>query len=356
MKALHIHAGPAALRHLQQQGLRPRDVRLIPAAAGGPKGLILSHLDRHVFGQWLPQSNRTVHLVGASIGAWRMATATMPNPAQAFARLAHDYIHQYYEPEAGRKMPSPERVSEAFAQGLKNFFGSDVAQLLKHPWWHLHVVTSRGRQILRSGSPIRTPLGFAGMALGNALSRKCVGGFLERTVFSTAGETLPVALRDLPTAHLALTEENFMASMQASCSIPFWLDAVRNIPGAVPGAHWDGGMVDYHFHWNYASMAKGLVLYPHFQQAIIPGWLDKSFQRRHRPTSGLSNLVLLAPNPQWVARLPGGKLPDRTDFTQIDYSDRVRKWQGAVSESERLAGDWDDWLNRGCPANEVLPL
>ena len=91
MKALHIHAGPAARQHIEQHGLKPHNVRLIPAAAGGPKGLILTHLDRHLFGEWLTPSQHTVHLVGASIGAWRMAAATMPAPAKAFERLAQDW-------------------------------------------------------------------------------------------------------------------------------------------------------------------------------------------------------------------------------------------------------------------------
>lgn len=356
MKALHIHAGPVARRHIEQHGLSAGDVRLIPAAAGGPKGLILTHLDRQLFGEWLAPTQHTLHLVGASIGAWRMAAATMAEPGKAFQRLAHDYVHQHYEPEAGQKMPSPQRVSASFGQVLDTFFGADTEGMLTHPRWRLHVVTARGRQLLRPGTPMRTPLGFAGLALGNAMSRRSVGAFLERNVFSSAGETLPVALRDLPTARWALTAENFKPALQASCSIPFLLDAVRDIPGATRGAHWDGGLVDYHFHWNFSSMDSGLVLYPHFQQSIVPGWLDKSFKRRHLPTPGLSNMVLLAPNPEWIAQLPGGKLPDRQDFTALDFSQRVRHWGGAVAESERLAQEWGDWLQRGCPISEVRAL
>jgi hypothetical protein len=39
--ALQILAGPRARAHLREQGLRPQDVRVVPAAAGGPKGLVL---------------------------------------------------------------------------------------------------------------------------------------------------------------------------------------------------------------------------------------------------------------------------------------------------------------------------
>ena len=87
MKALHIHAGPRARQHLEQHGLQSADVHVIPAAAGGPKGLVLGPLDRFIFGEWLAKSEHPVHLVGASIGAWRMAAVVARNDPRA--RLAH---------------------------------------------------------------------------------------------------------------------------------------------------------------------------------------------------------------------------------------------------------------------------
>src|SRR3954466_14210333 len=86
MPALRIYAGPAARRHIEKQGLQAADVGVVPAAAGGPKGLVLGPLDRFLFGDWLPRTNHPVHLVGASIGAWRMATACLREPIAAFER------------------------------------------------------------------------------------------------------------------------------------------------------------------------------------------------------------------------------------------------------------------------------
>src|SRR5450830_883857 len=92
MKALRIYARPAARRHIERHGLQPQDVRTIPGAAGGPKGLILGPLDRFIFGRWLTRSSQPVHLVGASIGAWRLSTACLADPQEALARFAHDYV------------------------------------------------------------------------------------------------------------------------------------------------------------------------------------------------------------------------------------------------------------------------
>ena len=285
-----------------------------------------------------------------------MATAAMADPAHSLAELARGYIAQHIEPEAGRKMPSPRRVTQGFTETLNAFFGDEIPGILNHPRYRLHVLTSRGRQVLRQATPSRTMLGFTGLALGNAVSRKAVGLFLERTMFSSPGESLPIPLCDLPTGRVELNVGNFIPAMLASCSIPFMLKAVRDIPGAVPGSHWDGGLVDYHFHWHYSAMQPGLVLYPHFQRRVVPGWLDKAWKWRHGATHWLDNMVLLAPNPAWVATLPGKKLPDRKDFTGLGRDARVQAWSQAVAQAEQLSHEWQDWLHRGCPADELLPL
>ena len=74
--------GPVAREHIAAHGLAPEDVRIIPGAAGGPKGLILGPIDRFLFGDWLPRSNQPVDLVGASIGAWRLANACLRDPVR----------------------------------------------------------------------------------------------------------------------------------------------------------------------------------------------------------------------------------------------------------------------------------
>ena len=347
MKALDIFAGPRALAHIKAQGLAPSHIAVIPGAAGGPKGLILGPIDRFLWGQWLTQSQQAIDLVGASIGAWRMATACLNQPVQAFERLEHDYIHQHYAAPPGQKRPSAQQVSDAFGQSLQSFYGTRMGEVLNHPRYRLHVVTSRGKHILHREHPLGTPLGYAGAFLCNAVRRKAMGAWLERVVFSTRGE-LPFAVDDYATQQMALNERNFLPAVQASCSIPFVLQAVHDIPDAPTGAYWDGGITDYHLHLNY----KGLVLYPHFQQAVVPGWLDKALKWRHKATPFLDHTIVLAPNPEWVKTLPNGKLPDRSDFNTYatDLPGRVKVWTQAVSASEQLAEEFARWCESPDPA------
>ncbi len=357
MRALAVHAGPRAQARLRERGLAPADVRVIPAAAGGPKGLALIPLDRYLFGHWLRDSPHTVHLVGASIGAWRMACACRADADAALAELGEDYVAQRYDHAPG-KAPTAAHVTQVFGDTLSRRVGAHAAEVLAHPTRRLHVFTSRGRHLLGRQGRLRTPLGYLGAFLVNAASRRALGGWLERVVFSDPREPMPVPLNDYRSRVAELTVENLVPAVLASCSIPFWLDAVHDIPGAPRGAYWDGGITDYHLHLDYAALSGGgLVLYPHFQPAIVPGWLDKGLKRRHRASAKLDNVVVLSPHPDWVRTLPGRKLPDRNDVKAYgdDAPARARAWKRALEESQRLADEFAELVTGGRPV-EALPL
>ena len=288
--------------------------------------------------------------MGASIGAWRMATACLNDPVTAFLRLEQDYIRQHYELQPGEKRPSAATVSHLFGENLRAFYDGRIEEILTHPRFRLHVVTAHGRHLLEREQPYRTALGFLGAWLSNLVQRRALGGWLERIVFSTPGAALPFDSSDYPTQQFDLSQANFNLALQASCSIPFVLQAVHDIPGGPGGAYWDGGLTDYHLHLNYAARAEsqGLVLYPHFQRAVVPGWLDKHLTWRHGSSVFLDNMLLLAPNPEWVGTLPNGKLPDRTDFVRYgaDLASRVRDWSAAVAASVQMVDEFGDWLRQ----------
>ncbi len=356
VNALRLYAGPRARAHLRERGLAPGDVRVVPAAAGGPKGLVLNPLDRFLFGHWLREVPQAVHLLGASIGAWRMACACLPNADAALAQLADDYVAQEYPHEPGRA-PRARDVSRVFGAVIDARLGARADQILSHPRFRLHVLTSRGRHLMRRQGRLRTPLGYLGAFATNLVSRRAMGGWLERVLFSDPRDRLPFPLHDYRTRQVALDAVNLSPAVLASCSIPFWLDAVHDIPGAPRGAYWDGGITDYHLHLDYAQMAEGLVLYPHFQPSVVPGWLDKALRHRHGATARLANVVLLAPDPEWVrAAMPNAKLPDRGDFKAYGerVADRRRDWARAVAESERLADEFAQAVQR--PSIEAEPL
>ena len=97
-----------------------------------------------------------------------------------------------------------------------------------------------------------------------------------------------------------------------------------------------------------SGQGAGLVLYPHFQHQVVPGWLDKGLRWRHRSTAALDTMVVLSPRPEWVKTLPNAKLPDRQDFMHYghDTAARAKAWLTATAAAQQLADELAHWLER----------
>jgi hypothetical protein len=351
--SLIIRAGSRALAHIREHGLRAQDIDIIPGAAGGPKALGLHGLDIALFGDWLPQAPRVRHLVGASIGAWRFASAMRKNPTDALRHFAEVYSAQHYP------RPITKQYITKYCRGMMHeLFDGAAEEILNHPQYRLNIIAVRGRGLLARETP-RTAAHFVAAALANGVSRNHLNRFVSRAVFHDAREKLPLFTQEnsfdtFHTDHIALTPQNLSPALLASGAIPLVLEGVTDIPGAPSGTYWDGGIIDYHIHWPY-HRAKGLVLYPHFTDEIIPGWLDKSLPWRKAKGEWLDNVVLVSPSKDYLAHLPFGKLPDRNDFKKFidDPIARMRYWKTALDESQRLGDEFLDMANRDDVAARV---
>jgi len=350
-----IRAGSAALAQIRAEGLRPDDVATVPAAAGGPKGLILNGFDCFLFGEWLPRAPRERHFIGASIGAWRMAAAVQRDPVGALARLARAYAGQRYP-----RNPDAAHVSRVCRGIVRDVVGGNAGEILAHPRHRLSILTVRGRGPLAAPqSPRAEKLGFALAAAANAAGRARLAGFLERVVFHDARDAvhwLGSRFDAFHTRFAALSADNIEGALLASGSIPLVLEAVTGIARAPAGRYWDGGIVDYHLHLPYPR-GGGIVLYPHFAGHIVPGWLDKAFRWRRARGAWLDHVVLISPSREFVAGLPNRKLPDRSDFRRygLDHEARIRDWTRAIGEGRRLADAFARWIASPDPSL-VLPL
>ncbi|MCX7219421.1 MAG: patatin-like phospholipase family protein, partial [Burkholderiales bacterium] len=243
------------------------------------------------------------------------------------------------------------RVTQEIRELLQAFIGGHEAEIISHPSQRLHVLAVRGRGRLQAPqSELSTKLGFASAALANLGARKLLARHMTRVVIGDSRDTLdwmPNHFDAFQTDFAALSAENLLPSLLASGTLPLIMEPVRQIAGTPAGTYWDGGMIDYHLHFPYAQLqdrhGAGLVLYPHFSDHIIPGWLDKSLPWR-RANKGahsnwLDNLIMLSPSASFIQSLPRAKLPDRTDFFHygIDHEARIRDWKLAISASEKLA-------------------
>ena len=345
---LTIRAGRRALDEIRAHGFDPAVVHIVPGAAGGPKALGLSGLDRAVFGEWLPRARRTRHLVGASIGAWRFAAACCSDPVTRLERFAELYTEQRYPPRADAAF-----VSRSARAMLAELFAGREDEILGCNDYRLHILAVRGRWPSR----LATPIGFGMAAFANAIGRRHLARFIDRTIFTDSREPLPFAdnVFDAFRTHTVhLDRENLGEALVASASIPLVLEGVADIPRAPSGVYWDGGIIDYHLHLPY-HRTKDLVLYPHFVDRIVPGWLDKGMPWRHARGEWLENVVLVAPSRDYVEKLPHGKLPDRTDFRRFGDAERIKSWRAAITESERLGEEFLRFAEKP-DASRILPL
>jgi hypothetical protein len=352
MRALTLKAGPQALHHLREHGLRSADVGIVPAASGGAKWLAIAGLDRMLFAHFFAgPRGRPLHLIGSSIGSWRMACLAQADPVAALDRTHHAYIHdQDYTPR-----PSTREVATVLNRILDTMLGpTGVAEILAHPWARLHVITAHGRGLAASGS--RAPLTAAMLLAGalNVASRRTLGWQFTRTIFCAPGTAVPLApLHDLPTRLRTLNASNLRDALAASGSIPLVIDGV-DIPATGRGLHWDGGVTDYHLDLPFAP-GDALVLFPHFYPHVTPGWFDKSLPWRRADPSHFARALLVAPSAEFVATLPGGRIPDRRDFQTFAPAERIRRWEQARAASAALGDDFGDLLASGRFADAVTP-
>jgi len=342
MQALRLVAGNTARKRIEQEGLTPGLVRMVVGASGGPKWLILRGLDDFVFGQWLGAAPQKIDMVGSSIGAWRMAIASHPEPRRMFGEFERAYFT--FRKEDGA---TPKAVSEASYRILDEVLSpAEREAIIGNARRNLNIVAVRCEGPTASDHRFVEGAGLLAAASANAISRAALGKFFRRAVFYTGEEVACSELwQDFGRIDVKLRSSSLNDTLMASGSIPFVVDPVKDIEGAPAGVYRDGGVIDYHFDvpWSYDS---GIVLYPHFYGALTPGWFDKAHKKRRAGANVLDQQLILAPREEFVATLPGGKIPDRKNFADMEDEDRWIYWRKVIDEGYRMADEFATLLEK----------
>ncbi|WP_150911643.1 patatin-like phospholipase family protein [Marinobacter halotolerans] len=351
--ALTIRAGRRALERLRHSPLTPSDIHVIPGAAGGPKALGISGLDKAIFGDFLPRAPQQRSLIGSSIGSWRFAAiASSDDPRAQLSRLAELYTAQRFA--KGVSMAEVSRKSTLF---LEELLAGCEDHILDHPWYRLSIVVVRSRGMLEHDTRGRLSLGLMNAISANMVSRRHLGRFMERGIIHDRRARAPLSkLVDFPSHEVPLSRENLIPALLASASIPMVMAGVRNIPGAPDGLYRDGGLLDYHLDLPYEQ--PGVILYPHFTDRVVPGWFDKSLPWRRGDATRLQDVLLVSPSADYLASLPDRKLPDRKDFEHYAGNDagRERAWRKAIAASDQLGDEFMELVDSGRLKDVLLPL
>jgi hypothetical protein len=347
-----VRAGRRALEIIQDEGLNLSRVKVLAGASGAAKFLALTGIDR-VLMTLFKGRTEPLYLIGTSIGAFRMAAYCQQDSVGALDRLEKAYIGQRYETRPSRADITREswRILDAYIRD------ADIDAMLQHAIMRMHFLSNRCKGLVQSENLLIQGLGLALAAGVNCLSRNGLGWFFERALFCAPGQLPPFAGMDqFPMSTYSLTASNFKSALLSSGSIPIRMEGVSNIDG-VPGVFRDGGILDYHLDIPFLAEAGGLVLYPHFYEFIIPGWLDKPLNRRPDPVH-MQDVVIVAPSKQFVARLPYGKIPDRKDFVTFFRKDaaRIAYWEKVVEKNKRLGDEFAEAMESGRIRRMVKPI
>ncbi len=333
---LVYYAGSEAISLIRDGGLRPDMVDVVAGAAGGPKWLVLSHLDRFLFSRWFRGRRRPLFLLGASIGAWRFAAACRRDPADALAAFERAYVYQFYP-----RRPTPKMVSKESRRIMAAYLGTGgVDDMLNHPFLRPSFLAVRCRHLCAVENRLFQAVGLSAAVAANTVDRSLLRFFFSRALFHHPADDPPCwPIAGFSPQRIPLSRDNTLDALMATGSIPMVMAGVRGIAGAPCGTYRDGGALDYHLDIPHHIAPERITLFPHYSERIIPGWLDKSLPWRKPSPSSLATLLLAAPSPSFVAALPLGKISDRKDFYRFagDDNGRIDYWHAVVKGGRRLA-------------------
>jgi hypothetical protein len=351
---LSIFAGETARSVIKENGLKPEMVKVVAGAAGGPKFLVLSQIDRFLFSEWF-DSEHSLDFVGSSIGAWRFAALSMKNPLDAYDRLYIAYTSQQYE-----SRPTREEVSSESFKIMQAFLGeTGISEIVSSKNRRLNILSVKCRGPISSDNRLILGVGLAGAAFSNVISRKLMGGFFKRALFHFPQQNPPfLNSSEFPIDHIPLSEQNLQQALLSSGSIPFVMSGVFDIDGAPKGTYRDGGLLDYHMDIPYEVGEDSIVLFPHYTNKIIPGWLDKKLSWRKANRDNMKNVLMVCPSDRFVSDLPFGKIPDRNDFYKFEGQDedRLKYWRAVAEKSKILAEELHQIFNNQAIEGLVKPL
>ncbi len=350
--SLEFYAGEKAFSLIMDNGLSPDMVDIVAGASGGPRWLVLSGLDRAIFGYWFRERTRPLHLIGSSIGSWRFAAAAARDIESTISVFEDMYINQRYS-----SSPSAKEVSDESRKILNAFLSDNADYILNHPFMRLNVISVKNR-IFPNMHAMPAMLFFFGCAaLLNIVSRKSLGILFKRALFHSQDDTHFKSLNDFPVEIFRLTENSLEDVLLSSGSIPFVMDGVTGIDGASKAVYRDGGIIDYHLDIPFAS-ENGIVLYPHFFNRIIPGWLDKSLKWRKPKSKNVEDVLIVCPSQEFIDSLPCGKIPDRNDFKLFKGRDneRIKYWQEIQSKNKIMGDEFLEAVESGRIKNILKKL
>lgn len=338
---LDIYAGKSALKKINEEGFKQELFTSFLGASGGPKWFCLFELDKYLFGEFFKDRSTELNLIGSSAGAFRSACFAQKDPVSAITRMAESYSETVYSNKA-----KPEEVTSKAIELLDYVLGNNgVEEIINNKIFKTHLLVNKTNGFVGSENKITQSIGLIKSILLNRVDRKLLRNQYERFVFKSPSSSLLIDdYCKFETQYIDLTVSNLKDALLASGSIPIVMEGIKNIAGVPKGMYRDGGIIDYHFDFKLKNN-DGLILYPHFNSKPKAGWFDKNLNRAVL-AENYDNILMLVPSEKFVKSLPFSKIPDRTDFTKLEPSQRIKYWKKVLSETERLSDEFNSFISK----------
>ncbi|HOI72589.1 MAG TPA: hypothetical protein PLO63_00460 [Syntrophales bacterium] len=355
MNTLRIRAGRSAMALIRDGGFSLDAVRSYYGPASGPRWLIVSGFDRTLLSSGVLGNRHPVLLAGSSAGAWRFAAWLQPEPEKSYNALIESYLTASYH-----RKDSPQDILKTLGGIINTFLERDAVPFaLANKKYRFAVSTMRCRPLTASERPWIQKGGFMLSYLMNIASPSTLHTFGERVIFYNGPKPPSFCLRsDFRGTFIRLSATNFRAAVLASGAIPVVVAGVRDIFGAPTGIYRDGGFFDYHLTHRYTERDDEVTLFFNHQERIIPGWMDKKRMKRRPSEEILDNVLMVYPSEAFVEGLPGGKVPDRDDLTDLidDPETRIRNWWQTVRQSAHFGEEFLELVESGRIRDVVEPI
>jgi hypothetical protein len=262
------------------------------------------------------------------------------DPVAAIERLAKNYSETVYSKKADAK-----EITEKARELLASLFAENaINEIIHNPIFKAHFIVAKSHGLVAFDNKVLQIIGLVKSLLLNRVNRGLLKQQYQRFIFQTADSSLSFDdPANIPTIIKKLNKNNIKDALLASGSIPMVMQGVKDIADCPKGMYRDGGIIDYHFDIKIKN--SGLTLYPHFSSNLKAGWFDKNSTRKVS-AENYDNIVLLCPSAKFVQSLPYQKIPDRTDFTTMEPTQRLNYWQQVFVKSECLAAEFAEFVQK----------
>ncbi len=348
-------AGPDILDMIRGEGLNKDKGTVFAGPAGGPKWFVSVGFDHCLMETgFLKRHGARTLLCGASAGGWRCLAMACKDPISAYEKLRIAYSRNIFT-----RQDTPKTIAKSIRSNVDDFISDeDIPHILNHPYFDLAIHTVLARGPGAASGKLSQGMGLLATAIANMISPKGMNLFYERVVFYT-GKKKPRFLEDRFNGRsFPMTENNVRHVGTATGSLPYLIEGVKDIPDASKGIYRDGGLIDYQLNQDYAPGAGNLTLFFHYQERIVPGWMDKRLKGRKPSKGAINRLLQVYPTSKFLDLLPDKRLPDRNDF--IIFVDnpqkRIRRFDEVSKTSHILGEEFMEAVESGKIRSMVAPI